>query len=104
MNMSRKAICITYHERSLESFENKGHILKMIGVGRRRGGRPIGNQQYDAQLEFLNTASIQKTFSVFSKDGTETYMGEYSLHSFTKKVSFEGFTYFLFTLHRVPPS
>jgi len=58
MNMSRKAICITYHERSLESFENKGHILKMIGVGRRRGGRPIGNQQYDAQLEFLRPTGI----------------------------------------------
>jgi hypothetical protein len=28
------------------------------------------------------------------------HMGDYALHSFQKKESFEGFTYFLFTLHR----
>lgn len=95
-------IVIEYHPESLEGFENQGNILKMLGTGRMKTpGHPAGNQQYSSQAPFLRAASVQRVFPVYSRvDSVDTYMGKYSIDSFRKKQSFEGFTYFVFTLHR----
>lgn len=95
-------IIINYHPQSLERFENNGHILKKIGVGRMASpGRPGGNQQYYSQLEFVRTLKVQRLFPVFYNMGHKIeYMGEYALETFTKRQSFEGFTYFIYTMHR----
>ena len=94
-------ILIHYHPNSLEGFYNGGNSLKMIGAGRISSpGHPAGNQQYHSQ-GFLRQASIQRLFPAYYCCGpVKIHMGDYALHSFKKKESFEGFTYFLFTLHR----
>ena len=101
-------LLIHYHPNSLEGFCNGGNTLKMIGVGRQRTpGHPAGNQQYHSQMAFLRLAYTQRLFPAYYVDGDmKIYMGEYSVYSLKKKQSFEGFTYFLFTLIRkkLPPS
>lgn len=100
--MSVETITVIHHPDSLEGFDVNGHRLRILGSGRKSTpGHPVANQQYASQLNFLKAASTQRLFPVYHRVGTtETYMGEYSLNSFRKKESFEGFTYFLFTLHR----
>jgi hypothetical protein len=100
--MSIVKITVIHHPESLEGFDINGHRLRILGAGRTSTpGHPVGNQQYASQLTFLKTASTQRLFPVYHRIGTEeTYMGEYALDSMKKRESFEGFTYFLFTLHR----
>jgi hypothetical protein len=95
-------ILIQYHPNSLEGFYNGGNSLRMIGAGRRLSpGHPAGNQQYHSQLPFLRQASKQWLFPAYYCCGpVKIHMGDYAVHSFKKKESFEGFTYFVFTLHR----
>ncbi len=102
MSSDPKEIIVQYHPDSLEGFCNGGNTLRIIGTGRLRSpGHPAGNQQYHSQMTFLRLASVQRLFPAYYCDGSlKIHMGEYSLHSFKKKESFEGFTYFLFTLHR----
>jgi hypothetical protein len=101
-----KEIVLQYHPDSLEGFCNGGNMLKIIGSGRIRSpGHPAGNQQYHSQ-GFIRLASVQRLFPAYFCHGSlKIYMGEYQLHSFAKKESFEGFTYFLYTLIRrkLPP-
>jgi hypothetical protein len=96
-----KEIVVQYHPDSLEGFCNGGNTLKIIGTGRIRSpGHPAGNQQYHSQ-GFIRLASVQRLFPAYFCHGSlKIYMGEYQLHSFAKKESFEGFTYFLYTLIR----
>ena len=97
-----KEILVEYHPDSLEGFCNGGNTLRVIGAGRMRSpGHPAGNQQYHSQVAFLRLASVQRIFPAYYCCGpVKIHMGDYALHSFKKKESFEGFTYFLFTLHR----
>ncbi len=96
------SIYVDYDPNSLERFEQQGRVLKILGKGRMKTpGHPAGNQQYSSQGPFVRAASLQKLFPVYYRmNSVLAYMGEYSLQSMTKKESFEGFTYFLFTLHR----
>jgi hypothetical protein len=96
------SIYVDYDPNSLERFEQGGNVLKILGKGRMKTpGHPAGNQQYSSQAPFVRAASLQKLFPVYYRmKSVLAYMGEYSLQSMTKKESFEGFTYFLFTLHR----
>jgi hypothetical protein len=100
--MSRETITVDYHPNSLERFENKGNILKILGKGRMKTpGHPAGNQQYSSQVPFLRAAMLQRSFPVYHRVySVSTFMGEYTLVSMKKMQTFEGFTYFFFTLHR----
>jgi hypothetical protein len=102
MSVSVEKIIVQDHPASLEGFDINGHRLRILGSGRTSTpGHPVGNQQYESQLKFLKAASRQRLFPVYHRIGTEeTYMGEYALDSMKKRESFEGFTYFLFILHR----
>ena len=97
-----EVITIEYHPNSLEGFRINGNVLTKIGVGRLKSpGQPAGNQIYYNQVDFIRTAGKQKRFPVYHKVGeTVTYMGEYSLDCIYKRHSFEGFTYFSYTLRR----
>ena len=97
-----KEILVEYHPDSLEGFYNGGNTLRVIGAGRMRSpGHPAGNQQYHSQLAFLRLASTQRLFPAYYSCGpVKIHMGDYLVHSFKKKQSFEGFTYFVFTLLR----
>lgn len=103
-----KEILVEYHPDSLEGFYNGGNTLRVIGAGRMRSpGHPAGNQQYHSQLAFLRLASVQRLFPAYYSCGpVKIHMGDYALHSFKKKQSFEGFVYFVFTLLRkkLPPA
>ncbi len=103
---SVQEILVHYHPDSLEGFYSGGNRLRIIGSGRIRSpGHPAGNQQYHSQT-ILRQAYVQRLFPAYYCDrSVKIYMGEYQLHSFAKKESFEGFTYFVFTLIRrkLPP-
>lgn len=91
-------ITIVESPDSLERFTQGGNVLYKLGVGRFRSpGHPAGNQQLHSQMPFFRAASTQLRFNVYRNT---VYMGQYALVDYCKKVSFEGFTYFLFTLHR----
>jgi hypothetical protein len=94
-------VVIEHHPESLECVQNNGNTIKMLGTGRMKTpGHPAGNQQYSSQAPFLRAAS-KGLFPVYWRvDSLVTYMGEYTVDSFQKKQSFEGFTYFVFTLFR----
>ena len=98
-----ETITIEYHPDSLERFSQNGRILHKIGVGRMKSpGHPAGNQQSYSQAAFFSSVARQIRFPVFykKKNNSLTYMGEYILMKYSKKESFEGFTYFSYTLHR----
>ena len=93
---------IIEHPKSLERFTQNGNILYKLGVGKFLSpGHPAGNQQLHSQIPFFNSAA-RYYFHVYKIPiGEEPqYMGEYVLESYTKKSSFEGFSYFLFRLRR----
>ena len=97
---------IIEHPKSLEKFTQHGNILYKLGVGKfLTPGHPAGNQQLHSQMPFFNSAA-RHNFQVYTKniDGSSDYMGEYVLHDYKKKLSFEGFSYFLFMLRRKTPS
>lgn len=92
---------------SLEGFYRGGNKLTLIGVGMMKSpGHPSGNQQFHSQISFLRLLSKEKVLPMYCKrlDGVSIYMGEYSLQTFKKRTSFEGFGYFEYTLLRKPNS
>ena len=102
MSDEKVVITIVYHPNSLEGFRVNGNVLTKIGVGRLKSpGQPGGNQMYHSQVDFIRAAGKQRRFPVYHRVGeTDTYMGEYSLDCIYKRHSFEGFTYFSYTLRR----
>jgi len=98
-----QTIIINHHPASIERFTQGGRVLTKIGVGRMKSpGHPGGNQQLHTQLPFFRSVSKQRVFPVFWVKNSKTmYMGDYKLSSYGKRQSFEGFTYFSFTMHRV---
>jgi hypothetical protein len=93
---------IVEHPKSLERFVQNGNILYKLGVGKfLEPGHPAGNQQLHSQIPFFNSAA-RHNFIVYKKaiNSDTHYMGEYVLEDYKKKMSFEGFTYFLFRLRR----
>jgi hypothetical protein len=93
---------IVEHPKSLERFAQHDNILHKLGVGKFLSpGHPAGNQQLHSQMPFFNSAS-KHNFQVYKKalNGETHYMGEYMLEDYKKKMSFEGFSYFLFRLRR----
>jgi len=98
-----QTIFITYHPASIERFSQGGRVLTKIGVGRMKSpGHPGGNQQFHTQLPFFRAMAKQHVFPVFwIKNSRTMYMGDYKLSSYGKRQSFEGFSYFCYTMHRV---
>lgn len=93
---------IVEHPKSLERFTQHGNILYKLGVGKfLNPGHPAGNQQLHSQMPFFKSAALHH-FQVYKRgsDGTSEYMGSYMLEDYAKKLSFEGFSYFVFRLRR----
>jgi hypothetical protein len=96
------------HPASLESIERNGKIVKVLGKGRMKSpGHPSGNQMYYRQSEILNAASTcPYLIPIYNIDKYKRveFLGEYKLHEFRMKESFEGFRYFEYTMMRVERS
>lgn len=86
---------------SLDKFVQNGNVLYKIGFGKMKfPGHPAGNQQWYLQKAFLK----KWVFPTYKKVGdVSVFMGHYGIANITKRVSFEGFTYFLFRFHRKNP-
>jgi len=88
---------------SIERFEQGGNKLILIGNGIVRSpGHPAGNQQYSSQVPIITSLVKSSHINVTYKklDGSVVFMGEYYFNSISKRVSFEGFSYFQFVLIR----
>lgn len=98
-----ESIEIFEHPTSLEKFTQGGKVLNKIGIGRMLSpGHPAGNQQLHSQVAFFKSSvRLQGGLPVYkSSNGKRIFMGNYVLVDYKKRMSFEGFTYFLFILHR----
>jgi len=100
-----ESVEIHEHPNSLEKFTQGGKVLFKIGVGRMLSpGHPAGNQQLHSQMPFFKSSyllSINGGLPVYRLTyGKRVFMGNYVLVDYKKRMSFEGFTYFLFILHR----
>jgi hypothetical protein len=97
-------IIIKEHCDSLESVERRGQIVKVVGKGIMKSpGHPAGNQQYTSQKKILNILTTSPFLIPIYKEylnNTMEYLGEYTLHEFKIKESFEGFRYFEYTMIR----
>lgn len=88
---------------SIERFEQGGNKLILIGNGIIKSpGHPAGNQQYSSQIPIINSLIKAVSVSVNYRklNGTVVFMGEYLFKSFSKRVSFEGFSYFQYIFLR----
>jgi hypothetical protein len=92
---------IKLNKGSLEKFTQNNNVLYKIGLGKMKfPGHPAGNQQWYMQKPLLQ----KSVFPTYKRDGEETiFMGYYGIETITKQVSFEGFSYFLFKLHKKNP-
>ena len=88
---------------SYEYFSQNNRVLHCIGQGPRRSpGHPSGNQRESRQCFLHGPSSLQAIYPVFRIFANcIEYVGNYRLLSWKKKISFEGFIYFEFTLSRV---
>jgi hypothetical protein len=97
-------IVIKEHRDSLERIEFNGQFVYVVGKGRMKSpGHPAGNQLFHRQNEYLRVGSTPPyLFSVFYQDiqGDVKHLGEYTIHSISKRNSFEGFSYYEFKLIR----
>ena len=91
------------HPESYEWVSANEVIIKYVGVGRcKRPGYPICNQSFQNQESFINLCQREFSVPVFRTklNGKVHFMGRYSLKSYQKLPSLEGFHYFEFTLLR----
>jgi hypothetical protein len=94
---------ITNHQKSLNKILQCRNVIYYIGEGHKKyPGYPSGNQMYYRQLPLLKKLKYDYYVHAFNKIGDNriVYLGLYSLMSYKKKESFEGFTYFEIKMKR----
>ena len=99
---------ITENARSLDSVIQGGQVLYKVGIGRMNGpGHPAGNQMFHRQKSIFDSLNKHQQVPVFRlgpnglADPVE-YLGMYKFNSLLIGVSFEGFKYYIFKMHRKP--
>ena len=94
---------LTENDTSLERILQDGNKVILIGAGLLKyAGHPKGNQQYYNQAPFLKLNLKQTYIPLYLRyyQNKLLYLGDYLLQSVRKRVSFEGFSYFEFTMIR----
>ena len=104
LNIADNTTCLAIHQcaESYERFTQGGRILFCIGQGYKRSyGHPSGNQHLGQQKLLTGNHRQQQypVFKIFSN--CVEYMGNYTLITYKKAISFEGFVYFEYKLVRV---
>lgn len=98
-----RMIYVRDHHDSIESRRPDGQMIKVIGKGILRSpGHPGGNQSIEGQRNLMRAFIKQIYLPIFiiETDNTINYMGNYYLARYDKKMSFAGFAYYEFTMHR----
>lgn len=96
---------ISDDSRSLDCIAQGGQVIYKVGIGLMKGpSHPAGNQMYYRQRPIL--CSLEKYGKVpvmrFDKYGTIEYLGMYTYNDLKIGMSFEGFKYYIFKMHRQP--
>ena len=97
---------ITENARSLDSVIQGGQVLYKVGIGRMNGpGHPAGNQMFYRQTPILDSLKKYQRVPVIrlgvdGMDGPVEYLGMYKFNSLLIGMSFEGFKYYIFKMHR----
>ena len=98
-----RALYLKEHPDSIERMRPDGQVIKVIGKGILRSpGLPGGNQCIESQRDLIRAFVKQVYLPLFMSDSDQsiTYMGNYYLARCEKKLTFAGFAYFEFTIHR----
>jgi hypothetical protein len=98
-----RMIYVREHPDSIESRRPDGQVIKVIGRGILKSpGHPGGNQSIESQRNLMRAIIKQIYLPIFiiEIDNTIVYMGNYYLARYAKKLSFAGFAYYEFTMHR----
>ena len=99
---------ITENARSLDSVIQGGQVLYKVGIGRMNGpGHPAGNQMFYRQTPILDSLKNYQRAPVIrlgvdGVTGPVEYLGMYKFDSLLIGMSFEGFKYYIFKMHRKP--
>ena len=99
---------ITENARSLDSVIQVGQVLYKVGVGRMNDpGHPAGNQMFHRQKPIFDSLNMYQRVPVFRLGanglaGPVEYLGMYKFKSLLIGLSFEGFKYYIFKMHRNP--
>jgi hypothetical protein len=99
---------ITENARSLDSVIQGGQVLYKVGIGRMNGpGHPAGNQMFHRQKPIIDSLDKHQRVPVFRLGanglaGPVEYLGMYKFKSLLIGLSFEGFKYYIFKMHRNP--
>ena len=99
---------ITENARSLDSVIQGGQVLYKVGIGRMNGpGHPAGNQMFYRQKPIFDSLNNYQRAPVIRLGvdgvaGPVEYLGMYKFDSLLIGMSFEGFKYYIFKMHRKP--
>jgi hypothetical protein len=97
---------ITENARSLDSVIQGGQVIYKVGIGRMNGpGHPAGNQMFQRQKPIFDSLDMYQRIPVFRLGanglaGPVEYLGMYKFIRLLIGLSFEGFKYYIFKMHR----
>lgn len=97
---------ITHAPEMYHEIKHGGRFIYYVGFGRMRSpGHPSSTQQYYRQNAFLNSiraANVIPVLHAFGKNKRVSLLGNYVAKDIYKRVSNEGFSYFLVRLQAIP--
>jgi len=97
-------LVIKEHPDSIVKFLNNTRTILYPGFGRMiKPGRPIGNQTFQRQQEFLRRYANQGFIPIFYKEinGNIFPLGNYKLTDLNKKICAGGFQYYEYTFMKI---
>ena len=100
-------IKISPDKESLDHVRPDYQVVYKVGIGLMKSpGHPAGNQMYHRQAPIVDSFRKYHTLPVVRvyHDGVTEYLGMYKYNELRIGMSFEGFKYYQFTLHRVKDS
>jgi len=97
--------CLKFFDnsRTYHKFHNKERIIYFVGYAvRQNNGHPVSNHIFYNQHMFLKSWKLQIRIPVIKelKTGEIVLLGYYKIDDYEKRVSNEGFSYFVFKLMR----
>ena len=102
---NRIITCLKFfdNKRTYHKFHNKERIIYFVGYAMRQiNGHPVSNHTFYNQDMFLKSWKLQISIPVIKelKTGEIVLLGYYKIDDCEKRLSNEGFSYFVFKLIR----
>jgi len=92
------------HPDSYNAVLYNGRVVQWVGFGyMKTPGHPSSHQTLIRQYEFIDPYTKQGFVPIFQtfKDGLVKFLGNYTLKSFKKKLSFGGFQYYEYMFAKI---